>query len=50
MAPKSKKSTVKAQIDENLKRVYDDALKEEVPSKFMDLIARLKASESAKDE
>ncbi|WP_461427758.1 NepR family anti-sigma factor [Gymnodinialimonas sp.] len=38
------------QIDENLKRVYDDAMKDELPDRFLDLIAQLKAKEgTAKD-
>ncbi|MEX3016152.1 NepR family anti-sigma factor [Gymnodinialimonas hymeniacidonis] len=47
MASDSKKSRVEQQIDENLKRVYDDAMKDELPDRFLDLIAQLKASEGA---
>lgn len=32
------------QIDENLKRVYDDVLNEVVPDRFHDLLAQLKSS------
>ncbi|WP_346345205.1 NepR family anti-sigma factor [Gymnodinialimonas ceratoperidinii] len=35
------------QIDENLKRVYNDAMKDELPDRFMNLIAQLKAKEGA---
>ncbi|UWQ94878.1 transcriptional regulator [Rhodobacteraceae bacterium M385] len=45
MASDTKKSSVDRQIDENLKRVYDDAMKDELPDRFMDLIAQLKAKE-----
>jgi hypothetical protein len=36
---------MKAQIDENLKRVYEAALNEEVPDRFKDLLAQLKAKD-----
>ncbi len=39
---------MKAQIDENLKRVYQDALSEEVPDRFKDLLAQLKAKDAQK--
>nr|WP_085943400.1 NepR family anti-sigma factor [Jannaschia sp. CCS1] len=45
MPSDSKKPSVDQQIDENLKRVYDDAMKDELPDRFMDLIAQLKAKE-----
>ncbi len=47
MASDSKKSRVEQQIDENLKRVYDDAMKDELPDRFLDLIAQLRAKEGA---
>ncbi|NHB76011.1 NepR family anti-sigma factor [Rhodobacter calidifons] len=34
---------IRAQIDENLKRVYTAALNEELPDRFRDLLAQLKA-------
>lgn len=37
----SAKSAIKAQIDENLKKVYQAALDEEVPDRFKDLLAKL---------
>ncbi|MFU8882600.1 MAG: NepR family anti-sigma factor [Rhodobacterales bacterium] len=40
--------SVKRQIDENLKRVYEDALNEDVPDRFKDLLARLRAQETKK--
>ena len=39
-------SKVDQQIDENLKRVFDDALCEDVPDRFLDLIEQLKHSDS----
>lgn len=39
-----------AQIDENLKRVYDDMLNEEVPDRFKNLIQQLKKSEKAGEQ
>lgn len=50
MAQKRKKSNVDRQIDESLKRVYDDALNEEIPDKFLELIAKLRASGSEADD
>jgi len=48
MAADPKKSRVTEQIDENLKRVYEDLLKEEVPDRFKELLARLKDKEQGK--
>jgi hemerythrin-like domain-containing protein len=48
MAEKRTKSKVDQQIDENLKRVYDDVLKEAVPDRFMDLIKQLQTAEAAR--
>ncbi|WP_425093476.1 NepR family anti-sigma factor [Tropicimonas sp. S265A] len=35
------------QIDENLKRAYDATVSEELPDRFKDLIAKLKAKDEA---
>ncbi|RUS59347.1 transcriptional regulator [Pseudorhodobacter sp. E13] len=35
-------------IDENLKRVFDDALEDEIPDRFKQLLAELKAKEAKK--
>ncbi len=40
------KSRLHQQIDENLRRVYEDLLSEEVPDRFKDLIAQLKSREA----
>ncbi len=37
-------------IDQNLKRVYDDLLSQEVPDRFKDLLAQLKAQDAPADE
>lgn len=50
MTSDSKKPSVDTQIDENLKRVYNDAMKDELPDRFMDLIAQLKAKEGSSDD
>ncbi|MEZ5756320.1 MAG: NepR family anti-sigma factor [Paracoccaceae bacterium] len=40
-----RRQAMRAQIDENLKRVYAAALNEELPDRFRDLLAQLKAAE-----
>lgn len=42
------KPRLRRDIDENLKRVYEDALSLEVPDRFKDLLAQLKAAEAAR--
>ncbi|WP_091296978.1 NepR family anti-sigma factor [Gemmobacter aquatilis] len=48
MTSKPAKSSLQQQIDENLKKVYEEALKEEIPDRFKDLLAQLKAKEAGK--
>jgi hypothetical protein len=48
MTAKRTTSEVDQQIDENLKRVYDDVLNEAVPDRFHDLIAQLKDADMAR--
>lgn len=48
MASQNKKSNSKDEIRRNLQRVYDEALKEEIPNEFVEMIARLKAEKDAK--
>jgi Anti-sigma factor NepR len=36
---------IREQIDENLKRVYRDSLSEELPDRFRELLAQLKAKD-----
>jgi hypothetical protein len=39
---------LRAQIDENLKRVYDEALNSEVPGRFKELLEQLRQMEAKK--
>jgi hypothetical protein len=39
-----KRQAIRAQIDENLKRVYTAALNEELPDRFKELLAQLKTA------
>lgn len=38
---------IRAQIDENLRLVYREALSEELPDRFRDLLAQLKAKDGS---
>ncbi|PJF11323.1 transcriptional regulator [Pseudorhodobacter sp. MZDSW-24AT] len=48
MSGDNQKSSLRKDIDENLKRVYEAALKEEVPDRFKLLLEQLKAKEAGK--
>ena len=48
MAQEKNVSGLKAQIDENLKRVYDEALEKDVPDRFKELIEQLRRKEAKK--
>ncbi len=50
MVSDGKKSNANEQITENLKRVYEEALQEEIPSEFIEMIERLKAEKKAKSD
>jgi hypothetical protein len=50
MVPEDRKSNVNKQIMENLKRVYGEALKDDLPEEFEKLIERLKAEKEAKPD
>jgi len=41
---------IRAQIDENLKLVYSEALNEQLPDRFRDLLAQLKSKDGGKDD
>lgn len=43
-----RKQGLNHQIDENLKRVYESALEEDVPDRFKDLLNRLRQQEGGK--
>ncbi|GGL69210.1 hypothetical protein GCM10011392_24570 [Wenxinia marina] len=45
MAEQPSKSTIRRQINDNLRRVYEDALNEEIPDKFKDLLDKLRDKE-----
>ncbi|MDO5603810.1 MAG: NepR family anti-sigma factor [Paracoccus sp. (in: a-proteobacteria)] len=40
-----KKAALDKQIDENLKRVYQQDSKEDIPDRFLDLLAKLREQE-----
>jgi hypothetical protein len=42
------KARLRQSIDDNLKRVYDDALGQEVPERFTDLLNQLREAEARK--
>ena len=42
MAQNKDAPKIRAQIDENLKRVYDEALEAEVPARFKELLEQLR--------
>lgn len=42
MSDKAPRSRIKDQIDSNLKRIYDDITKEEVPERFRLLLEQLR--------
>ncbi|WP_224825081.1 NepR family anti-sigma factor [Cognatishimia sp. MH4019] len=46
MAQDEKRPRGEDTIDANLKRVYDETLKEDVPDRFKDLLAQLKAQDA----
>jgi hypothetical protein len=48
MTEKNKTSRVQGEIDKNLKRAYDDVIKQEVPDRFTALLAQLKNAEAQK--
>lgn len=48
MGDKPDKAKLQKQIDENLQRVYREALEADVPDRFKSLIEQLRAKESGK--
>ena len=48
MAQKNDAQKLRAQIDENLKRVYEEALENEVPDRFKLLLEELRQKEAKK--
>lgn len=45
MTREPKTSRAEREIDANLKRAYEDVLNQEVPDRFTDLLAQLRAAE-----
>ncbi|TMV77294.1 transcriptional regulator [Thioclava sp. BHET1] len=43
-----KRTSLRKQIDENLKRAYEEELHREVPDRFTDLLDQLRKKEGAK--
>lgn len=43
-----KQAAIARQIDENLRRVYQQAVEEQVPDRFTDLLRQLKEQDSRK--
>lgn len=50
MVSDSKKSNANAHIQQNLQLVYNEAFKEKIPSEFIVLIERLRASKQAQSD
>jgi Anti-sigma factor NepR len=43
MSESNPKSTIRTQIDENLKRIYDETLQEQIPDRLTLLLEQLRA-------
>ena len=50
MVAENRKSNANKQIQENLQRIYEEALNEEVPSEFIEMIERLKEKKKARTD
>jgi hypothetical protein len=50
MTRNKRQSRLQAEIDANLKRAYEEVLKEDVPDRFTELLDRLKSSDSGQGE
>lgn len=48
MSDDKERARLKATIDENLKKVYQETLDEEIPDKFRELLARLRQKDAGK--
>ena len=49
MSDSNPKSKIRTQIDENLKRIYDETLKEEIPDRLTQLLEQLRRKSGAND-
>ncbi len=45
-----KSSRLQREIEDNLKRAYDDVLNQDVPDKFLNLLDQLRAQESGREQ
>lgn len=50
MPDNSPKSKIRSEIDENLKRIYDETLKEAIPQKLTDLLEQLQKRMAVPDD
>lgn len=46
MPEKPRDATLRQQIDENLRRVYQEKVEEAIPAHLMDLLSRLRAQDT----
>jgi len=49
MSESGAKSKIRGQIDENLKRIYDETLNQQVPDKLLQLLNKLRQKSSQSD-
>lgn len=47
MSQAKKTSRIEQEIDQNLKRAYDEVANQELPSRFTDLLSQLRAQDDA---
>ena len=50
MAQDQKKSSIRRQIDENLRRVYEETLEEGVPDRFEELLSKLAEQDRTRND
>lgn len=50
MTQKPSKQDLSDEIDANLRRVYEDALNEQLPDRFLDLLNKLKSGDTSSSD
>lgn len=50
MPDSNPRSKIRTEIDDNLKRIYDETLKEAIPQKLTDLLEQLQKKMAAPDD
>lgn len=50
MAEKTPKSNVRRHIDENLRRIYDETLNEQIPDRLTQLLEQLRQKAASSDD